>query len=228
MRSDVIRELPAPPTFGLWRSGTSFALAQAREAIQRHHRHHGHIQNIKHVLAELYIRFDQPGLALPINQCVVVGMVRSHPRAITAGSVRDEILTNLDFAPTLLDFAGIDIPDEMQGVSGQTMLEGNAPADWQQSFYYRYWDHGGHNVCAHYGVRNHRYKLIYFYTPKQTMWGDVTTPDIPPYWELFDLEADPNELKNVYNDPAYADVQRQLHSELDRLQSHYGDEPLHR
>jgi arylsulfatase A-like enzyme len=150
-----------------------------------------------------------------------------YPREITPGTVRDEILTNLDFAPTLLDYAGVSIPEEMQGVSGRAMLHGEPPADWQTSFYYRYWDHGGHNVCAHYGVRTRTHKLIYFYTPKRTLRGEVTEPDIPPYWELFDLDKDPHELRNVYGDPAYAQVQEKLHAELDRLQEHYGDEPLH-
>ena len=151
-----------------------------------------------------------------------------YPQEIKAGSVRDELLTNLDFAPTLLDFAGVKAPDEMQGVSGRAMLRGEAPRDWQKIFYYRYWDHGGHNVCSHYGVRTDRYKLIYFYTPRPTPSRRATQPDIPPYWELFDLQNDPNELRNIYGDPAYADVQRHLHAELDRLQAHYGDEPLHR
>jgi arylsulfatase A-like enzyme len=151
-----------------------------------------------------------------------------YPAGLPRGEVRDEILTNLDFAPTLLEFAGARVPDEMQGRSGRAMLEGRAPEDWQRIFYYRYWDHGGHNVCSHYGVRTHTHKLIYFH-PVETTQGSTRDmlPDIEPYWELYDLEKDPNELQNVYGDPAYATVQADLHAELDRLQAQYGDTPLH-
>jgi arylsulfatase A-like enzyme len=156
-----------------------------------------------------------------------------YPEALEAGGSRDAILTNLDFAPTLLEFAGLEVPAEMQGVSAKTMLEGDPPGDWQQQMYYRYWNHGGHNVCAHYGIRTHTHKLIFFYTPDFETRADQgdgkkhKEPIIPPYWELFDLTKDPNELNNVYDDPAYADVQENLHQELDRLQAQYQDEPLH-
>jgi arylsulfatase A-like enzyme len=149
------------------------------------------------------------------------------PGEVPAGSVRDELLTNLDFAPTLLDYAGVAVPDEMQGTSGRAMLRGEALPDWQTAFYYRYWDHGGHNVCAHYGVRTVTHKLIYFYTPRRTMRGEAGEPRIDPYWELFDLAKDPDELRNVYGDPACAGVQAELHAELDRLQAACGDQRLH-
>ncbi len=152
-----------------------------------------------------------------------------YPEEVPAGSVREELLTNLDFAPTLLDYAGVAKPAEMQGVSGRAMLRGAAPAGWQQSLYYRYWDHGGHNVCAHYGVRAPQYKLIYFHPPEITWDGRKEFgPRFAPYWELYDLVHDPNELRNVYGDPAYAAMQARAHVELDRLQQHYGDTPLHR
>jgi arylsulfatase A-like enzyme len=150
-----------------------------------------------------------------------------YPPEIPPGSVREAILTNLDFAPTLLDYAGVPVPPEMQGVSGRAMLRGETPHGWQSSFYYRYWDHGGHNVCAHYGVRTVTHKLVYFFTPRATWRGENLEPHLAPYWELFDLARDPNELRNGYGLPEYASVQRQLHAELDRLQRKYGDEPLH-
>ncbi len=152
-----------------------------------------------------------------------------YPQEIEAGTVRDELLTNLDFAPTLLDYAGLPIPEEMQGVSGRAMLKGEAPADWQQSFYYRYWDHGGHNVCAHYGLRTMTHKLVYFQPPEKTWRGvENAEPQIEPYWELYDLETDPNELHNIYGNPACADVQQALTAELESLQEKYGDTPLHK
>ncbi len=149
--------------------------------------------------------------------------VMRYPAEIAPGSVRNAILTNLDFAPTLLDYAGVPIPDEMQGVSGREMLCGETPADWQQSLYYRYWNHGGHNICTHYGVRTHTHKLVFFASPPAGPKGNVPEPCIEPYWELFDLVADPNEMSNVYDDPAHADIQRELHAELERLRGKYGD-----
>ena len=151
-----------------------------------------------------------------------------YPAEVPGGTVRGEMFTNLDFAPTLLDYADTPVPAEMQGVSGRALLRGAPPPDWQQSFYYRYWDHGGHNVCAHYGVRTLTHKLIYFHPPDVTWDGRVCAePRVSPYWELFDLVNDPNELRNVYGVPAYTSVQAQLHCELERLQRKYGDEPLH-
>ncbi len=151
-----------------------------------------------------------------------------YPAEIPRNTVREELLTNLDFAPTLLDYAGVAVPPEMQGVSGRDMLRGEAAPDWQRSYYYRYWDHGGHNVCAHYGVRTTTHKLVYFHPTDVTWNGQVNVePRLAPYWELFDLVKDPNELHTVYGMPAYSAAQAQLRAELERLQRKYGDTPLH-
>ena len=159
------------------------------------------------------------------EQSVRMPFLMRYPAEIQRGTVRPELLTNLDFAPTLLDFVGIPAPAEMQGVSGRAMLRGAAPPDWQRSFYYRYWDHGGHNVCAHYGLRTLTHKLVYFHPPAVTWSGVVNAePRLEPYWELFDLVNDPNELQNVYNNPAYAAVQAELKHELKCLQQKYGDQ----
>ncbi|WP_395095303.1 sulfatase/phosphatase domain-containing protein, partial [Armatimonas sp.] len=76
--------------------------------------------------------------------------------------------------------------------------------------------------------RTNTHKLIYFH-PSDVTWDGIVDADprLSPYWELFDLVEDPNELRNAYDNPAYARVQAQLHEELDRLQQRYGDEPLH-
>jgi arylsulfatase A-like enzyme len=112
----------------------------------------------------------------------------------------------LDIAETFLDAAGVEIPKEMQGRSMVQLLKGQTPADWRKSFYYHYYEHPAvHNVPKQYGVITDRYKLVHFYEPAYN------------YWELFDLQKDPLELKSVYDDPAYTDVQKQLHEELDKL-----------
>ncbi len=150
-----------------------------------------------------------------------------YPPEIEAGTVSDDIMLNVDFAPTFLDFAGVDVPEEMQGTSFRPLLHGETPSDWQTSLYYRYWMHADshHNIYAHYGVRTHRHKLIYYYAHPLGQPGANDDPK-EPEWELFDLERDPHELHSVYDDPDYADVVRELKTELDRLQQQVGDEPF--
>ena len=146
------------------------------------------------------------------------------PERIEAGSVNDDIVLNVDFAPLFLELAGIEVPEAFQGRSFRPLLEGETPADWQQSLYYRYWMHGAHhNVYAHYGVRTKTHKLIYFYNDGCGQPG-VTEETFPPEWELFDLVKDPCEMKSVYGDEEYAAVQAELTDELHRLQTKVGDE----
>lgn len=150
----------------------------------------------------------------------------SYPRMIEAGSSTTEIITNLDFAPTWLELAQTETPEAFQGYSLVPLLKGNTPGDWQQAMYYRYWMHldGSHNVCSHYGIRTHRYKLIYYYGEAM---GTAGSKDISwePEWELFDLEKDPNELNNVYADPAYEGVVMELRIKLREMQTACDDEP---
>ena len=126
------------------------------------------------------------------------------PRAVKPGSVDDHIVLNVDFAPTFLDLAGLPTPKDMHGRSLEPLLLGKAPADWRTSFYYHYYEFpGAHSVRRHYGIRTTRYKLIHYYRIGE--------------WELFDLERDPHELRNVYSDPAYAPIVAKLKTELERL-----------
>lgn len=151
-----------------------------------------------------------------------------YPREIQAGSTMEAMALNIDFPCTFLDYAGVTIPEEMQGRSLRPLFNGEIPSDWRTSMYYRYWMHLDeyHNVYAHYGVRTHRYKLIYYYAQALGTSGSVEEPR-PPEWELFDLEKDPYELNNVYSDPAYADAVKELKAELRRLQREVLDEPVH-
>lgn len=119
-----------------------------------------------------------------------------------------DLVSNLDFAPTFLEAAGVEVPKEVQGRSLAPVLKGQTPADWRKSFYYHYYEYPGpHSVRRHYGVVTDRYKLVRFYEP------DVNE------WELFDLKTDPRELTSVYGKPAYAGVQKQLEAELNRLRT---------
>ena len=148
-----------------------------------------------------------------------------YPREIRPGSVSDGIILNLDFAPTFLDYAGIDVPDSFQGSSFRRLLNGALPDDWRTSIYYRYWMHlAHHHVYAHYGLRTRRHKLIYYYADALGQPGAIDDAK-EPEWELFDLDQDPLELNNVYHDPTYADTVRELRAELRRSQEAVGDEP---
>lgn len=120
------------------------------------------------------------------------------------------MVLNLDYAPTFLNYAGITEPKEMQGESFREVVSGKS-VKWRNAIYYHYFEYPGvHAVKRHYGVRTDRYKLIHFYY------------DIDE-WELYDLEKDPHEMKNIYNDPVYADIRKTLHQKLDTLRIKYMD-----
>jgi arylsulfatase A-like enzyme len=132
------------------------------------------------------------------------------PKRIKAGTVSKSMILNLDFAPTFLDAAGAKIPADMQGRSLLPLFAGKTPRDWRTSMYYRYYHPGHHNVAAHYGVRTQRYKLIYFHKLDQ--------------WELYDLQKDPGEMRNVYSDSSYAKTVESLKKELQRLKKEFKDD----
>ena len=147
-----------------------------------------------------------------------------YPRVIKPGTVTEDFALNVDFPETFLDFAGIDIPHHMQGSSLKPVMEGETPDGWQDSMYYRYWEHLSieHRVQAHYGIRTKDYKLIYYYGEAL---GNKDAIDEPrtPEWELFDLKKDPIEMKNVYHDLEYQDAVRMLKKELYRLKEKVDD-----
>jgi arylsulfatase A-like enzyme len=120
--------------------------------------------------------------------------------------VNADLVSNVDFAATFLEAAGVAAPADLQGPSLAPLLRGETPKDWRQSFYYHYYEFPGpHSVRRHYGVVDRRYKLVRFYEPGVDS------------WELFDLEKDPREMRSVYGEPSYAETAKRLHAELDRL-----------
>ena len=151
-----------------------------------------------------------------------------YPAAIPAGSTSERIATNVDFAPTFLDYAGVASPSYMQGTSLRPLLERTAGDDWQDVAYHRYWMHKDefHNAFAHYGVRDRRYKLIYWYNDPLGQAG-ARSGEEPPEWELFDCMEDPSELFNRAEDPAYRDVFIAMLARLDRKMAEIGDIPEH-
>ena len=150
------------------------------------------------------------------------------PKAIKAGSICKNMACNVDFAPTFLDMAGLAIPTYMQGKSLRPLLSGSPPKDWSEIAYHRYWMHRDpdHNAYAHYGIRNQRYKLIYWYNEGFGLPGTNHGGE-DREWELFDCEDDPLELMNLYSDPEYKDVVQMMRSELEAKMAEIGDIPAH-
>ena len=148
-----------------------------------------------------------------------------YPKKIKAGSQRDWLINNTDFAPTMLALAGVDTPDYMQGKSFAKALEGKSePRNWRKATYYRYWMHMAHrhNNPAHFGVRTKKHKLIFYYG------ADYKQPNryyenTPVAWEFYDLEKDPKEMHNRYEDPAYAKVIAKLKKELIRQREEFDE-----
>jgi arylsulfatase A-like enzyme len=133
------------------------------------------------------------------------------PEKIVSGSVTDEMVQNLDFAQTFLEAAGIEPPKDMQGESLMPLLEGRAGEWTRDAVYYHYYEYPGfHMVKRHYGIVNKDYKLAHFYY------------DIDE-WELYDRRKDPLELNNVYDDPDYQEVVKELKKELQELREKYKD-----
>tara|TARA_B100000287_G_scaffold299740_1_gene282892 strand:- start:19 stop:1620 length:1602 start_codon:yes stop_codon:yes gene_type:complete len=133
-----------------------------------------------------------------------------NPRTIEAGTTSDAMIMNVDFAPTLLDMAGLEIPSEMQGKSFKGAFEGNEK-NQRKSVYYHYYEYPiWHKVQPHYGVKTDRYKLMHFYYSMDE-------------WELYDLKTDPNEMHNIYSE-APAELIESLKKELEALRKEYKDD----
>ncbi len=131
------------------------------------------------------------------------------PGAVEPGSSNSSLVSNLDFAETFLELAGVQIPAGMQGHSLVPLLLGRATPDWRASFYYHYYESMlAHSVPEHYGVATDRYKLIHY---PETL-----------EWELFDRQLDPSELGSLYDSPDHQEVQNKLSKELANLRKELG------
>ena len=147
------------------------------------------------------------------EECQRMPFLVRYPKSVKAGSVTSAIAMNIDFGPTFLDYAGVPIPEDMQGRSLRPVLDGNGsvPSDWREAAYYHYYEYPAeHSVKRHYGIRTADCKLIHFY-------NDIDQ------WEMYDMTADPKELNNVYDDPAYASKRAQMHALLEKVQQEYQD-----
>lgn len=133
------------------------------------------------------------------------------PNKVAAGSINTQMVQNLDFAQTLLDAAQIDAPQDMQGESLLPLLQGADSLWTREAVYYHYYEYPAvHMVKRHYGIVTQDFKLAHFYY-------DVDE------WELYDRKKDPQEMNNVYDDPAYAETVNTLKEQLKDLRAKYKD-----
>ena len=134
-----------------------------------------------------------------------------YPGMIKPKTVNTDIITNIDFAPTLLEIAGVDSPNSIQGKSFFKNLLRKKSRNWRQSMYYHYYEYPFyHHVQPHYGIRNERYKLIHFYY-------DIDV------WELYDLKKDPSEINNIISSKEHQELIKDLKTELYNLKNFYGN-----
>ena len=145
-----------------------------------------------------------------MEEVIKMPFIVSCPSLIKPGTVNEDIVTNIDFAPTFLEVAKAPKPEQMQGESFLKNLEGATPADWRKDCYFRYYVEGGeHATSAWYGIRTKTDKLMYYYKRDE--------------WEYFDLVADPEEYRNEYANPVYAERIAALKSRLYELKAELGD-----
>ena len=131
-------------------------------------------------------------------------LIVRYPREVKAGSVNPKLGMNIDFGPTMLDYAGVAIPSVMQGVSLRPLLRGGVPADWRESIFYAYYNRSP----KHWGIRTERYKLIRF-------------PDTEAV-EFYDLQEDPSEMYNRAAEPGYKNQITTTQKQLDALMTNTG------
>ncbi|WP_420868323.1 sulfatase [Aestuariivivens sediminis] len=145
------------------------------------------------------------------NESFKTPLLIKWPHKIHPGTTQTELVQNLDFAQTFLEIAGIQAPEDMQGKSLVPLLKGEKERWDRDAVYYHYYEYPAeHAVKRHYGIATKSYKLIHYYY-------DVDE------WELYDNEKDPHELNNVYENPDYADIVKDLKAKLETLRIQYKD-----
>ena len=131
-----------------------------------------------------------------------------YPEAIQPGTCCDDLVLNIDFAPTFLEFAGVEASQDMQGASAVSLLKGAPLQDGRRSMYYRYY-YSHFNTPAHWGIRTLEHKLIYYHDSEE--------------WEFYDLKSDPMEMINLYDNTECREIVRSLQDELVRLREEFED-----
>jgi len=144
-----------------------------------------------------------------------------YPKEIPTGKRIDDIILNIDFPALFADYAGVKLPSSVQGKSFRKNLMGETPKNWRTTAYYRYWQHAPIRP-GHFGIRNHRYKLAFFYGQPLDMTG-VSKETSMPAWEFYDLEKDPGENHNLYDNEEYTAIIAEMKIELQKQREFYGD-----
>lgn len=156
------------------------------------------------------------------EESIHMPFVIRYPKEIPAGTRNSDIIENADFSALFADYAGIEYPETMQGHSFRENLKGNTSKDWRKYGYYRYWDHSKDRP-GHFGIRGQRYKLAFYYGNGLTV-NEYTKEEQPKkYWDFFDLEKDPNENRNAYNEPEYQDIIKKMKEEILKQRELLGD-----
>ena len=133
------------------------------------------------------------------------------PGVVKPGSRDKHLVQNLDYASTFLEMAGAPIPEDLQGKSLIPLLKGEKPKNWRKAIYYHYYEYPSvHMVPRHYGIRTVRHKLMRFYQFDE--------------WEFYDLKKDPDELQNLYGQPAQAKSIKRMKAQLEKLRKRYEDD----
>ncbi|MEZ5038453.1 MAG: sulfatase [Saprospiraceae bacterium] len=144
-----------------------------------------------------------------------------YPKEIPAGTRNKDMILNLDFASLFADYAAAELPASFKGQSFRENVRGNTPSGWRKQMYYRYWLHQA-NRPAHFGIRNERYKLAFFYgQPLEKPGSEAETTK--PAWEFYDLQHDPKELHNAYQDSIYQAIIENMKVELKAMRAQVGD-----
>ena len=151
---------------------------------------------------------------LAYENSIRVPMIIRYPKLIKMDSEINELCLNIDLAPTILDLAGIDKPEYMQGESMLDLISNKKDRNWRKSILFEYyiddeWPYAGPDQLA---VRTDRYKLV----------DNFLENDID---ELYDLLNDPGEMKNLINDKKYDKLEAKLRNESKRLQKKYKYNP---
>lgn len=142
----------------------------------------------------------------------------SYPAEVKKGQRSDKLIQNIDFAPTILDLAGIATPADMDGKSILPILKEGNDYEWRDAIYYQFYDYPVVGlVRPHYGIRTDRYKLIHWFSKGQAVEEGVDFD----HWELYDLKNDPNEVNNLYDQMEYREIRTELHQKLKELKNNH-------
>lgn len=138
-------------------------------------------------------------------------LVMRLPKGYKAKGDINALVQNIDYAPTFLELAGVQVPEDIHGESLVPLFSGKTPDGWRDALYYHYYEYPAeHSVKRHYGVRTKEWKLIHFY-------NDIDQ------WELYNLKDDPSEMHNLYGTPGTEEIAQTLKKRLQQLQEQYND-----